>query len=259
MSIDVDYNTFIQNIKSVTNIDLSLYKEGQMKRRLTALRDKLGYPTFASYFAAIMKNQQLMDELLDRMTINVTEFYRDPKRWDILQNSILPRLIKEKRKLKIWSAACSTGEEPYTIAMTLERLIGGSEYQILATDLDEIVLRKAQEGKYIEKALVNIPLQERQRYFKRIENLYTISEQLKQHIRFRKHNLLSDYYDTNYDLIVCRNVMIYFTDEAKTKIYRSFANALSPGGILFVGSTEQIFTPHIYGLETVKPFFYQKK
>ena len=103
----------------MTGIDLSLYKEGQMKRRLTSLYEKRGYKSFQEYYQAIKNSHEVLIEFLDRMTINVSEFYRNYKRWEVLETKILPSLLSSTRKLKIWSAACSTGEEPYTIAMVL--------------------------------------------------------------------------------------------------------------------------------------------
>src|SRR4051812_35570286 len=130
-----DYEQFIAGIKKRTGIDLALYKEAQMKRRLTSLYEKRGYRDFVEFLQALEKNRDLMNEFLDRMTINVSEFYRNRKRWEILQNKIFPNLLKTNRRLKIWSAACSTGEEPYTITMVLSNHITLSQVQVLATDI----------------------------------------------------------------------------------------------------------------------------
>src|SRR5690625_5274027 len=107
-----DYNKFTGSILKKTGIDLKLYKERQMKRRITWLRDKRGYPDFSAYFKALAKDEELLTEFTDRITINVSEFYRNPKRWLVLKDKILPSLLKENKKFRftIWSAACSTGE-----------------------------------------------------------------------------------------------------------------------------------------------------
>jgi chemotaxis protein methyltransferase CheR len=255
--VQQDYEKFICNIKSFTNIDLSQYKEAQMKRRLTSLRDKKGFENFDTFFQAMKKDSIFLEEFLDKMTINVTEFNRDPKRWGILETKIIPLLLEGKKEIKAWSAACSTGEEPYTLAMLLQRL--GIRHKILATDLDEKALSSARSGHYIERSLKEISPNLKARYFVQSGLDYKIHDSLKQHITFQKHNLLYDSYGSGWDLIVCRNVMIYFTDEAKKQIYQKFADSLRPGGILFVGSTEQIFNPNSYGLESVDTFFYRKK
>ncbi|MFD1955730.1 CheR family methyltransferase [Paenibacillus thailandensis] len=258
MSADTDFQAFIHHIKTKTDIDLSLYKEAQMKRRLTTLRLKHGFATFADYWRALESDNRLMSEFLDRMTINVSEFWRNPGRWETLQRRFLPELLQQAGTLKIWSAACSTGEEPYTIAMLLAE--GGllNRSALLATDLDAGVLAKAQEGIYAERSLKDVPPAHAARYFTERNGMYAVSDTLKNAVRFKQHNLLHDEYDSGFDLIVCRNVLIYFTEEAKQQLYYKFSEALRPGGLLFVGSTEQIFSPAQYGFETADTFFYRK-
>lgn len=254
-----DYEQFIEGIKRKTGIDLALYKEAQMKRRLTSLYEKKGYRNFVEFLSALEKDRDLMNEFLDRMTINVSEFYRNGKRWEVLQNKIFPKLLETNRRPKIWSAACSTGEEPYSIAMVLSHLIPLNQIQILATDLDENVIQKAKLGLYPERSLAEVPLDVKAKYFIQEGPFYKVKDEIKRTVNFKKHNLLKDTYESNFDLIVCRNVMIYFTEEAKDQIYHNFSKSLRPGGILFVGSTEQIFNPSQYGFEVEDTFFYRKK
>ncbi len=242
-----------------SGIDLNLYKEAQMKRRMIALREKKGYATFIEYFKAMESDRGLYDEFLDRMTINVSEFYRNPVRWQQLETDILPELIRKSQgKLRVWSAACSTGEEPYSLAMLLSKHLSPAQFTITATDLDDVVIEKAKQGKYHERALVDLPSEFRQRYFTRRGDDYYITEDIKKLVTFKKHNLLADVYERNFDLIVCRNVLIYFTEEAKEKVYTSFHRSLRPGGVLFVGGTEQIFQPKRYGYKMKQSFFYEK-
>lgn len=257
-SIMPDYQTFIGNIKRKTGIDLSLYKEAQMKRRLTSLYERKGYKDFATFYDAIHNDRAILDEFLDRMTINVSEFYRNKERWDTLDQKIFPRLLTKTKRLKIWSAACSTGEEPYSLAMVLSSHIPLRDISIFATDLDEGVLDRAEIALYPERALKDVPRNVVSNYFVNEGNHYQVKDEIKRTVTFKKHNLLKDRYDTGYDLIVCRNVMIYFTEGAKEEIYMNFAKALKPGGVLFVGSTEQIFNPAKYGFESIETFFYKK-
>ncbi|HWK24692.1 MAG TPA: protein-glutamate O-methyltransferase CheR [Ureibacillus sp.] len=254
-----DYEQFISGINKKTGINLALYKEAQMKRRLTSLYEKKGYANFIEFLHALEKNRDLMNEFLDRMTINVSEFYRNGKRWEVLQNKIFPQLLESNKRLKIWSAACSTGEEPYTISMVLSHFLPLSQVQVLATDLDDNAIQKAKLGLYPERSLAEVPNPNKTKYFVQEGSFYKVKDEIKRTIKFKKHNLLNDPYDSNYDLIVCRNVMIYFTEEAKDQIYHKFSKALRPGGILFVGSTEQIFNPAQYGFEIEDTFFYRKK
>lgn len=254
-----DYIKFVDSIKKKTGIDLAAYKEAQMRRRLTSLYEKKGYKNFVEFYQALDSNRDLMNEFLDRMTINVSEFYRNAKRWDILQTKIFPKLLETNKRLKIWSAACSTGEEPYTIAMVLSNHVPLSQVAIHATDLDENAIQRAKVGIYPERSLAEVPTDMKNKYFENQPPIYKMSDSVKKTVTFKKHNLLKDTYDKNFDLIVCRNVMIYFTEEAKDQIYQNFSNSLRSGGILFVGSTEQIFNPGKYGFETEDTFFYRKK
>lgn len=253
-----DYTDFITKIKNKTGIDLSLYKEAQMKRRLTSLYEKRGYRNFSDYYLAIHNDQQLLEEFLDRMTINVSEFYRNSQRWDVLEKKIFPMLLSNNKKLKIWSAACSTGEEPYSLAMVLSSHVPLRDISILATDLDVGVLERAKVGLYSERSLKEVPKKVLDQYFVNEGQHYQVKDEIKKTVQFKQQNLLNDKYGADYDLIVCRNVMIYFTEEAKDQIYTNFSKALRPGGILFVGSTEQIFNPAKYGFESEETFFYRK-
>ena len=258
LTMSVDYEQFTRLIKSKTGIDLSLYKEAQMKRRLTSLYEKKGYQSFREYFQMIDQNQDLFNEFLDRMTINVSEFYRNAKRWEILEKKILPQILNHTTKPKIWSAACSTGEEPYTLAMIFSKYIPLSNVKILATDIDENALSRAKLGIYPERALNEIPNEMKRKYFSQEGNYYKISEEIKRTVDFKKHNLLADSFGGPFDLIVCRNVLIYFTEEAKDILYNKFSKVLNSNGFFFVGSTEQIFNAARYNLESEETFFYKK-
>ncbi|MBM7577435.1 CheR family methyltransferase [Jeotgalibacillus terrae] len=253
-----DYSGFVTYIKSKTGIDLALYKEAQMKRRLTSLYEKKGYGTFKEFSNALTSEQNLMDEFLDRMTINVSEFYRNQKRWEVLETKILPDLIKNQSQLKVWSAACSTGEEPYSLAMVLNKVQKGRFNHILATDLDRLAIEKAKIGLYNERALAEVPEDIKKEHFIKQGAFFKVSDKIKSSVTFKQQNLLNDRFDTGFDLIVCRNVMIYFTEEAKDELYHKFSRALKKGGVLFVGSTEQIFNPGKYGFESIETFFYRK-
>ncbi|AUZ31090.1 chemotaxis protein methyltransferase [Bacillus licheniformis] len=252
-----NYSFFVDKWKKMTGVDLALYKEAQMKRRLMSLYEKKGYGDFREFALALEKNEALLQETLDRMTINVSEFYRNYKRWEVLEKTILP-LLKPAKTLKVWSAACSTGEEPYTLSMILSRQKGLTDYQIIATDIDDKVLQKAKEGVYQERSLQEVPKEMKELYFTQDGNRFKVKDEIRKNIRFQKHNLLADPYEKDFDIIVCRNVLIYFTEEAKEKIYHKFSGSLKNKGVLFVGSTEQIFNPEKYGFQSTDTFFYQK-
>ncbi|OZU90112.1 chemotaxis protein CheR [Virgibacillus indicus] len=256
--MEEEYIKFKSQIKHKIGIDLNLYKEAQMKRRITSLRNKRGFGDFSSYYKALNKEDTLLKEFIDRLTINVSEFYRNPKRWEVLKNNVFPLLLENKKKITLWSAACSTGEEPYSLAIMAKEYFPQYDIKILATDIDRNALDAAKRGIYPAQALKEVPQDSKKKYFTEKNGLYTVNQILKQQISFKKHNLLADRYPQDVDLIICRNVLIYFTDEAKELIYRRFSNTLNDNGVLFVGSTEQIFSPGQYNLSLLDTFFYQK-
>ncbi|MFD1705680.1 CheR family methyltransferase [Siminovitchia sediminis] len=258
LDINRDYDLFIQRIKKKTNINLQLYKEDQMKRRLTAYKTRKGFRTFDDFFKAMMQNEQLYEDFLNHMTINVTEFFRNPSRWGVLEKNILPQILKGKRRIRCWSAACSTGEEPYSLALMLSSFFEWQDIRILATDINHQVIARAKEGKYKEEALKNVPSSMKDRFFEHRDGHYEITATVRKSVQFRQQNLLSDPFESGFDLIICRNVLIYFTDEAKVQLFKKFSRALNPGGYLFVGGSEQIYQPQKYQLEETDTFFYKK-
>lgn len=256
----MDYELFKKQVFTLTHIDLNAYKERQMKRRIDSLIAKNKYKGYDDYIQDIKTNASLFEEFVNYLTINVSEFWRNPEQWTVLENDIIPTLLKETpNALKIWSAACSTGDEPYSLVMLLSKFMPLSRIRILATDIDKQVLEKARVGLYNAKSLDGLPKEFKEKYFTAIGNSnYQINDEIKRCVEFKQHNLLKDNYPTNLDLIVCRNVLIYFTEEAKIEIYKKFNSALRRDAFLFVGSTEQIMQYKDLNYSSVKSFFYKK-
>ncbi|SER13302.1 chemotaxis protein methyltransferase CheR [Gracilibacillus ureilyticus] len=254
-----DYQAFAQKVYKKTGLDLSLYKEVQMKRRLTSLRNKRGFENFDQYFVAINKEQPLLQEFLDKVTINVSEFFRNPGRWKVLEDKIFPKIKQKQNKIRIWSAACSTGEEPYTLAILANQFWHLKDIEIVATDIDLNVLARAKQGIYNDRAVQDVPEDLKDKYLSQEAYTYKVNEKLKKCITFKQHNLLADPYPKGFDLIVCRNVLIYFTEQAKETIYHNFSQSLKQDGVFFVGSTEQIFNPEKYNFNVLDTFFYTRK
>lgn len=257
-----DYEEFKKAFYEHSGIDLNLYKEKQMKRRLTSLVERNGFSSFMDFFRATLKDHKLYQSFINYLTINVSEFYRNPNQWEILKNIIIPDLVKKKgsiENIRIWSSACSTGEEPYTIVMILSNFFPLSKIRILATDIDLDAIEKAKQGIYLSRSVKDLPAEYLKKYFVRVgEETYKISDDIKKCVEFRQLNLLRDPYPKRMDLIVCRNVLIYFTEEAKSQIYIDFNRALADDGILFLGSTEQIIGANKYGFKPIYTFFYKK-
>ena len=254
-----DYEYFKKEILALTSIDLNSYKEKQMKRRIDTLIAKNKIIGYDNYVHALRQNKQLFEECVNYITINVSEFYRNPEQWKVMDEQIIPELIKKfGRNLKIWSAACSTGDEPYSLVMAFSRHLPLSNIKIFATDLDKQVIAKAKVGLYSEKSIVSVPEDLKKKYFTQVGPSYKISDEIKARVEFKEHNLLKDIYPTDCHLIVCRNVLIYFTEEAKDEVFRKYYKSLASGGILFIGSTEQIINYKEMGYERKSSFFYQK-
>ena len=255
----MDYEAFKTEIYKMTGINLSYYKEKQMKRRIDSLISKNGYKLYDEYIKILKSNPILFNEFINYLTINVSEFYRNPEQWEVLKKDVFPILLKKTKKLKIWSAACSTGDEPYTIVMVLNNFIPLSDIKIIASDIDKEALSKAKTGLYSGKSLEKLPEEYLRKYFTKNANSYLVKEEIKNQVEFIHHNLLKDEYPKDCDLIVCRNVLIYFTEEAKALIYKKFNSALKTEGMLFVGSTEQIIMSNKYCFSPMKIFFYMKE
>ena len=249
-----------KDVYALTKIDLNCYKEKQMRRRIDTLITKNKINDYASYVALIKKDKEKFEQFVNFLTINVSEFYRNPDQWKILENEVFPKLVEKFGKnIKIWSAACSTGDEPYSLVMALSRIVPLSNIKVIATDIDKQVLEQARVGLYNEKSIAGVPADLKSKYFTKVGSSYQISDEIKKRVEFKEHNLLKDPYPTGCHLIVCRNVVIYFTEEAKDEIYKKFHSSLVKGGYLFIGSTEQIMNYKEIGFLRNKSFFFEKE
>ncbi len=254
-----DYEQFKKQVFTLTSIDLSAYKEKQMKRRIDTLIEKRKVDGYEKYVALLKSDKDTFEEFVSYLTINVSEFYRNPEQWDLLDKQIIPELIQKFGKnLKIWSAACSTGDEPYSLVMALSRHIPLNQIKIMATDIDKQILEKAKTGLYNEKSIASVPNDFKKKYFTKIGPSYKISDEIKSRVDFSQHNLLKDKYPTGMHMIVCRNVLIYFTEEAKEEVFKKFNASLANKGVLFIGSTEQIINYKEIGYTRKNSFYYEK-
>lgn len=239
-------------------INLSAYKSNQLHRRILSLMSRVGVNTVDEYIALLKKDESQRQKFLDFITINVTEFFRNPEIFSELKNKIESQLLPKEKNLKIWSAACSIGAEPYSIAMILENLKQKGRHSILATDIDQNILERAKKGEYVSSEIKNVKKEYLQKYFTQIKDKYIMDPKIKSMVTFKRHDLILDNYGKGFDLIVCRNVVIYFNQDVKNEIYRKFSASLKPGGLLFVGATESIYNYKDYGFEKASTFIYKK-
>jgi chemotaxis protein methyltransferase CheR len=254
-----NYEKFKKDVFALTTIDLNAYKEKQMRRRIDTLINKCKLDDYDDYMRLLKQDKEKFDQFVNFLTINVSEFYRNPEQWTFLDKEVFPELVKRfGSNLKIWSAACSTGDEPYSLVMALSKHISLNQIKIVATDIDKQVLDKARMGLYNDKSIASVPDEFKKKYFTQIGSSFKISDEIKKCVEFKEHNLLRDAYPADCHLIVCRNVVIYFTEDAKNEIYKKFNNSLKQDGILFIGSTEQIMNYKELNYRRNQSFFFQK-
>ena len=256
---DQEYALISRKILKLLGIDLSLYKSQQMRRRLQGLANSQA-GSVVDYCALVERDEAALTKLKNFLTINVTEFFRDVEQFNILKTKVMPVLLNQRSHINVWSAGCSNGGEPYSVAITLKEITGDARHRIVATDIDDQVVDKARKGgPYVDADLTNVPPKLMLKYFQKEPDGYYIVDEIKRMVDFKRQDLLKNRFDSGFDMILCRNVVIYFSDEAKKKLYRGFYDSLNPNGVLFIGATETLLEAKEVGLERLYNCFYQKK
>lgn len=248
-----------------TGINLSEQKISLLRSRLNKRLRALNLSSFKQYYEYLVKNEDEYIDFVNAVSTNVTSFFREERQWEFLSKVIESIKTQNKGKLRIWSSASSTGEEPYTIGMFLKEHLKDfqqCDIKILATDISHDALTKAQKGVYAEKSIVGLKRYYVTNFFSRIgkTDQYAIAKELKDLVVFREFNLVyGDYFifgKKEFDLIFCRNVMIYFDTQTKVKIVNNLVKQLKKGGYFFLGHSESLMN-HA-GLKYVMPSIYQK-
>ncbi|MBM7622850.1 CheR family methyltransferase [Sporohalobacter salinus] len=256
----LNFTEFRKKASRNINIDLSSYKAKRVKRRINSLMDKNDIEDYNQCLNLLKTNKNFKKEFLDHFTINTSEFFRNPQNFNYLKEEVFPELFDHNNKIKIWSAACSNGSEPYTLAIMLNELgINSRRFEILATDIDREILKKAKQGIYNENSVKKIEENILNKYFTEQDDKYVLSSSIKNRVKFKHHNLLTDSYRSNWNLILCRNVFIYFTKEVKEQITQKLSNALAKDGFLFLGNTEYLLKPSKYDLTKEHTSFYRRQ
>jgi len=250
---DKEFDLFKQLIYSESGINLSPAKRELLKSRLSKRLRVLSLNSFKDYYKYVTEADTTGREIIhmiDCISTNLTDFFREITHFQFLKKRLLPSLLEKKqknreRKIRIWSAGCSTGEEPYTISMVLSESIeqlSNWDIKILATDLSTRVLEKAKQGLYQKERLKNIDTQMISTYFKKAENgHYQVKDSLKNMIVFRRFNLMDNFpFKGQFDFIFCRNVMIYFNKQTQNELITKFYKYLTPEGYLFIGHSESL-------------------
>lgn len=254
----LNWEWFVRKILQRSGIDLNAYKRPQMQRRINSFMRSVKATNYGALVRILETDPQVYHRFIEHLTINVSEFFRNNNHWEVLRREILPELVRKRGSLRTWSAGCSTGEEPYSLAIMLKEYFPGKFDRVLATDIDTEAIEKAKNGLYSAKALQQVSDRLLKKYFERQGQYFHLKDEIKRLVKFQKHDLLKDAFPADLDLVLCRNVVIYFTEQAKDRLYRKFVEALRPGGVLFIGSTEQVFRAREMGLQTIATFFYKK-
>lgn len=223
-------------------LSVTSYKEPCLRRRLAVRMRAKGVHTFEAYAAVLDREPAEFDKLLDALTINVTRFFRNPETYAVLQGTVVPGLVALGRPVSVWSAGSATGEEPYSLAI-LFREAGASRVRIDATDLDPGALAFLERAAYPASALVEVPEALKARWFSQGPP-FAVAESAKKLVRPIRHDLTKDAAPAPpYDLITCRNVVIYFDRPTQETLFQRFFDALAPGGWLLLGKVETLFGP----------------
>lgn len=258
--MDLNFDYFYGWARKNLNINLDAYKEKQLQRRIGTVMKKAGATTLEEYSTMISNDVNHRKAFLDYITINVTEFFRNKDIFDEFEGILMHNLLPKFNDMKIWSAACSIGAEPYSISIILNEYnkYNQYDYKIIATDIDEGILERARQGIFKPHEIRNIKQEDLKKHFIFEDHSYKINETLKKNIIFKKHDLILDPYEQGFHVVVCRNVAIYFKNETKEEIYRKISESLVSGGLFFIGATESIYNPKDFGLKKLSTFIYEK-
>ncbi len=245
-----DFRSLAGLLHADTGITLHEGKATLLYSRLAKRLRALGMTGFTDYCALVSNPAHGSEErglMVRALTTNVTRFFREPHHFDHLRDAVLPPLLKQAERggrIRIWSAACSSGQEPYSIALTILRLlpdVSRLDVKVLATDIDSTVLSQARAGIYSAEAVEAIPADLRGRWLQRVADGYLVNDVARQLITFRELNLIGNWpMRARFDAIFCRNVVIYFADDTQAQIWQRFTPMLNPGGFLYIGHSERL-------------------
>lgn len=244
---------FLEKVRAERGLDLSQYRPRYVERRIAVRLNILGLRTYQQYAAYLDRHPDEYAKLLDTLTINVTQFFRDPTVYALFRDQVVPTLLaakkaRKQRIVRLWSAGCATGEEPYSLAMAmLDGMIRTKSPQMLltviGTDIDGAALDTARQGVYPARQLPQIPLTDRNRYVQVEGDTFRMRPEVAKVVRFQYLNLFDDEPIHGIDVIFCRNVFIYFNREDQERLIGCFRRALSPGGYLVLGRSERLTPP----------------
>lgn len=263
---DVEFHTITMMVKTAYGIDLGKKRALIEGRLCNYLQDK-GLNSFHEYIHQVHENPSEMSEMLNRLTTNHTYFMREPEHFQHFSQKVLPEIARlaKDRDIRVWSAGCSSGQEPYTLFMLMDEffsnMAGKWDHQVLATDISERALMKAIEGTYDAEELIDLPEAWKRKYFINDHkgHMHACSG-LKDGVTFRKFNLMEKSFPfrKQFHVIYCRNVMIYFDMDTKVNLIQRYCDNTEVGGYLYIGQTETVPKGN-YGYRYVQPAVYRRE
>lgn len=265
-----EYTLLRDLINRESGISFARLRREVILSRISRRLKELNFERFHDYYERVLNDSDELSDLIDRVSTNVTQFFREPKQFDFLSLSAIPDILSTApKKIRVWSAGCSTGEEPYTIAMAFQEAfdrygVRNPDFKILASDISSRVLKRAEEGIYTAEDVSQVPPQFLSKYFLagvgRNEGFYQAKKVLRDSILFRHINLTAEVYPVRgvFDMIFCRNVIIYFDKAIQDRVVNSLLRFLKPGGYLLCGHSESLIGLRNM-LRAVQPCIYRKE
>ncbi|MDR1374232.1 MAG: protein-glutamate O-methyltransferase CheR [Treponema sp.] len=244
---DADFDAYRNLIYNESGIHFTATNRSILESRLKERLREKKLLSVKVYFDTISKDKEELKSFLDAITTNLTRFFRNQAHFDALEHFVVPELLKLKKNtgnytLKVWSAGCSTGEEPYTIAMLLSELLPAPwKFEVVASDISLKCLMTGKEGFYADSRITGIPEAYLKKYFDKVEGGYKVCSSLMSKIRFDYHNLKNNSGLRGLDIVFCRNVIIYFDEAAQTAVINRFWDSMASKSFLFIGHSESLF------------------
>jgi chemotaxis protein methyltransferase CheR len=253
-----EYTDFCLQVHRLCRIDLLQYKRGQMERRIRTFAQRRKVARLADYAEVLKADPAEREAFLDRITINVSQLWRNPEQWLVLGKAVLPELARHRR-VRAWSAGSSYGAEAFTLAAVAAEAIPGHAIAIRGTDIDARMVDRARTGEFSRADVRDAPPALLKRWFVPTDGGWRAKDELRRVVRFEQGDLLRmRVAPASLDLVLCRNTVIYFNDEVRDALHARLAAALRPGGCLVVGATERVADPGALGLASTHPFTYRK-
>lgn len=247
--VDPAFEQLLEHIRDSRGFDFTGYKRASLMRRVHKRMHEVDIEAFSDYQDYLEVHPEEFNSLFNTILINVTSFFRDPESWKFLAEEVVPRIVEQtsgRGPMRVWSVGCASGEEAYTLAMTIAEAVGPDELRagvkIYATDVDEEALEQARAGVYSATAVESIPPELREKYLVPSNDGFVFRQELRRTVIFGRHDLVHDAPISRVNLIVCRNTLIYFNAETQTRIYNGYHFALRPDGYLFLGKSEMLLT-----------------